>query len=47
MNAWLCSLFAVVLVFATGCGVGAAAPPGAHWLGSHDVTPRIVPEASR
>ena len=41
----------IAAAFAAGCGVGAVAAPGIHWLaqrfGFHDVSPRIVPEASR
>lgn len=41
----------IAAAFAAGCGVGAVAAPGIHWiarrLGLHDITPRIVPEASR
>jgi len=41
----------IAAAFAAGCGVGAVAAPGIHWiarrLGLHDIAPRIVPEASR
>ncbi len=41
----------IAAAFAAGCGVGAVAAPGVHWiarrLGFHDIAPRIVPEASR
>ena len=41
----------IAAAFAAGCGVGAVAAPGVHWiarrLGLHDVAPRLVPEASR
>ena len=37
--------------FAAGCGVGAVAAPGVHWLarrlGLGDVAPRVVPETKR
>ena len=37
-------------VLEAGCGVGAVAAPGLHWiarrLGLHDLAPRVVPEAS-